>query len=156
MAFDVNDPADLAALKSEIETDPLAHGYDPNDTAQLLGIINDVAQNLTVPSTVERSLDDVAIPEVSEVIDEAEYAALGEYDKDWTKTFIAQPAGGSEGTANITLRPFKGKFLEVFPNGSNTRAAAQALLTVEGSRGESLFGFGTTITRSDWIAARDS
>ncbi len=153
MAFDITDPADLAALQTEVLTDPLAHGYDPDDTAQLLGIINDVAQNLTVPSTVNRSLDDVAIPEVSEVIDETEYAALGEYDKDWTKTFIAQPAGDQ---ASTTLRPFKGKFLEVFPNGSNTRTAAQALLTVEGSRGESLFGFGTVITRDDWIAARDS
>ena len=40
MAFDVNDPADLAALKSEVINDPQGYGYVPDNTVDVLEKIN--------------------------------------------------------------------------------------------------------------------
>ena len=46
--FDRNDSADLAALKSEVNTDPLGLGYNPGsgDVRNILDLIN--AKNYTV------------------------------------------------------------------------------------------------------------
>ena len=153
MAFDNTNQADLTALKNEVDTDPTLIGYTPDNTESLLNQLNTFEANEagSGPTDSTRELDDVTIPEVSEVIDEAEYVALSEYDKDWVRTFIAQPAEGG------TLRPFKGKFLEVFPGGTTTRANAVLLLTVpDSSRAEVLWGSGTVITRDDWLLAREN
>ena len=151
MAFDNTDPADLQSLQTEVNTDPTSIGYTPTPTDDLLDQLNTFEANDAGTGSTDstRSLDDVAVSEVAEVIDEAEYAALDEYDKDWVKTLIAQPE-------ETTLRPYKGKFLEVFPNGTTTRTNATALLTVSNSsRAEVLYGWGTVITSADWSAARD-
>ena len=148
MAFDRNNPADLQALQNEMNADPEGIGYVIGGTTFSTQLIN---QRPSPSGTTDsqRQLDDVAVSEVAEVIDEAEYAALDEYDKDWVRTFIAQPN-------DATLRPYKGKFLEVFPNGTTTRTNATALLTVaNSSRAEVLFGTYTVISSTDWVAARD-
>ena len=47
MAFDRNEPADLLALKNEVELDPVGVGYTPadGDTGKLLGLLNTPASN---------------------------------------------------------------------------------------------------------------
>lgn len=139
--FDRTDPADLTALKTEVNTDPLTIGYVIDPTATLISQLN--AKNYTV----QRAIDDVDIYEVAAVINDAEYDALPAYGKEWVKMFIVQPEG-------IKTSNYKTKFLELFPNGSVTRTAAIALLDVPGSRAEVLFGYGTVITRDDWAEAR--
>ena len=47
MAFDREDPAHLAALKDEVNTDPEGYNYDPTDTA---GVLKKISQNLEVLS----------------------------------------------------------------------------------------------------------
>ena len=151
MAFDNTDPVDLQSLQDEVANDPTTIGYTPTPTDDLLDQLNTFEANDAGTGSTDstRVLDDVNISEVAEVIDEVEYAALDAYDTDWVKTFIAQPEGTS-------LRAYKGKFLEVFPNGTTTRASATALLTVpNSSRAEVLYGWGTVITGADWAAARD-
>lgn len=149
MAFDRNDAAQLAELKSEVTVDPVTQGYNPDSTqGGVLDLLN-IAANNNGPTVATRDIDDVTVPEVSEIIDPTEYAALTEYDKVWVNTFINQ-----DGAA---IRPYKAKFLAIFPNGTATFAAAIALLDVPNSdRGDVLWGSPTTITSEDWFAARDS
>lgn len=50
MPFDRTDPADLAALKAEVETDPLGFGYAATtSTAALLALLNDPANHVSDP-----------------------------------------------------------------------------------------------------------
>ena len=147
--FDVEDPVDLAALKSEVNTDPIAMGYVPDAMDDgVIFLINDVDSN-KAPEQVTRPLDDIAIAEVAEVIDPTEYDALTAYDKLWVESLINRAEGES-------IVPYKSKFLTLFPNGSVTRTAALALLPKDATRAEVLFGINTVITNSDWVAARDS
>ena len=146
MAFDRNNAADLAALKSEVQTDPAARGYAAvaGDTSALLKLLNeDSGESVQIPT------EDLDIPDIAAVIDATEYAALSEYDKEWVRMFINQPV-------EIQLKQFQTKFLAIFPQGSVTLAAVVALRDRTGSRAEKLFGAGTEINRSQWIAARDS
>ena len=47
MAFDVNNPADLLALKNEVNLDPIGMGYDPTGPTQpLLKLLNDPSENI--------------------------------------------------------------------------------------------------------------
>lgn len=146
MAFDISDQSDLTALKNEIENDPASIGYNVNSTNDLVEKVNSDAAN-TTGATVNKPLDDLTVADVSEVVNEAEFTALGEYDKEWVKALINQSSGAK-------VSAYKGKFLEVFASGSATRTSAQALLSTPASRAEELFGYGTKITRADWIAAR--
>jgi hypothetical protein len=148
MPFDINDQADLTALKAEQDNDPVAMGYVLTNTVDSVDKINDINQN-TGPTAITRSLDDVSISETSAIIDQTEYGALPEYDKAWVDALIGQVP------TDKTMREYKAKFLEIFPNGSVTRTAALALLDVEGSRAEVLFGYETVLSVTDWDASRE-
>lgn len=146
MAFDITNNADLLALRSEVETDPAGVGYAAvsGNQAALVELVN----NKTT-TQVTRPVDDIDVSQVAAVIDTGEYDALSAYDKEWVKMLIARPA-------NTSLKAFKNKFLEIFPNGTQTRTDAVALQQVDGSRAEVLFGYGTVITALDWHAARQA
>lgn len=146
MPFDREDAADLAALKSEVETDPAARGYAAAlaNTSQLLQLINENSGE-----AVQIPTEDLDIPDIAAVIDPTEYGLLSDYDKEWVKMFINQPS-------EVMLKPFQSKFLQIFGGGSTTRTAVLNLRDTTGSRADKLFGVGTTITRQDWLAARDS
>lgn len=150
MAFDRTDPADLAALKSEVNTDPIAMGYAPvvEQTALLLDKLNLAANNVG-GDTINKPTEELSIPEVAEIIDATEYDALSAYDKVWVEMFINR-------ARETALSDYQGKFLSVFGAGSATRTAALALRAKAASRAEVLFGVNTVISRQDWIAARDS
>lgn len=150
MAFDRTDPADLLALKNEVNTDPNGQGYAAviDSTGELLKLLNDPVLNQGSP-TINRPTEELDIPEIAAVIDEGEYAALGEYDKVWVQMFINQ-------ASDVRLKPFQSKFLEVFAIDSATTIAALALREKPASRAEIVFGVNTVIVREDWLAARDS
>lgn len=150
MAFNRTDPTDLTTLKNEVNTDPNAQGYAAviDSTGEILKLLNDPALNQGSP-TINRPTEELDVPEIAGVIDGNEYAALGEYDKEWVKMFINQ-------ASDVTLKPFQSKFLEVFAIDSNTTIAALALRAKPASRAEIVFGVNTIIGREDWLAARDS
>lgn len=150
MTFDRRSATDLTTLKNEVNNDPALIGYSGsvNLTRDLLALLNTPASN-TTGATVNRSIDDVTVAELSAVVDSTEYAALSEYDKEWVKSLIAQPQ-------DAALPPYKAKFLSIFGAGSDTRTAALRLLSRAASRAEELFGIDTVLSRHDWIAAREN
>ena len=152
MAFDNTDPVQVQELNTEVFTDPVNMGYinaPVSVTAALLDYLNNPTRN-TGPGDSARDLDDVTVSQIAEIIDQIEYAALAEYDKEWVKAFIAQPE-------EVSIRDYKSKFLAIFPNGTTTRNNAIALLTVpDSSRAQHLWGWDTTITEADWFAAREA
>jgi hypothetical protein len=157
MAFDRTDPADLAAMKSEVETDPIGMGYAAvvDQTNQLLKLLNEVENNVGDGSPGQET-------QVSRVFDvSALLDALDptELDDNQTETKAADyvnsligAAGGEEG---FSIAPYKAKFRSMFGGQSNTVAALDAQVQ-DISRAEALFGIGTVITRDDWFAARNS
>ena len=147
--FDKENAADLLALKTEVNTDPISMGYTPDAMDDgVVFLINDVSSN-AVPEQITRPLDDIAIAEVAGIIDGTEYDALTAYNKAWVQSLINRAEGDS-------IVPYKDKFLDVFGAGSVTRTAAVALLPKDATRAEVLFGINTVITNADWVAARDS
>ena len=149
MAFSINKPADLLALKTEIATDPISMGYVPDITrAGVLDRLNDPALNVG-GENINKDVEDVDIPEISAVIDSAEFNGLSAYDKEWVRMFINRPV-------NERITPYKAKLLSIFIAGSVSRNAMLALLPKPASRAEILFGVNTVITRDDWITSRDS
>lgn len=150
MSFDAKNPADLAALKSEIDVDPVSIGYGTANgtTAIVLSMLNDADKN-TTNATTTRPLNEIKISEVSVVINSAEFTALTEFQKLWVEMFINR----SDGT---NIKDYKVGFLSIFSNGSATRTAAAALQQKQASRAEELFGVNTIISRNDFIQARES
>jgi len=148
--FDVNDPADLAALKSEVNTDPIGMGYDPvGATQQLLMLLNDPANNVG-GETAGRPFDKWSILDAldpTEFDDPQTQGGAAEYVAILIDSAIDEDIEA--------LAPYKSKFESMFHANSATRIALNAQ-TKALSRAEVLFGIDTEISRSDWFAARDS
>ena len=144
MAFDRTNPADLAALKTEVNTDPITMGYDPTgSTAQLLKLLNDPAENLG-GETAARVFD---ISALLDALDPADLDAqqTNAHAAQWINTIVQ----------NGDTEPYKNKFRDLFAANSATVTALDAQVSAL-SRGEVLFGQATNITREDWFAARAS
>ena len=147
MAYDINDPADLAALKSEATTDPIGMGYDINGaTQQLLKQFNDPALNVNGDVSARafsaESLMDALDPT--------------EFDSPQTQAEAAQYSHILvEMAAYSDIEPYKAKWRAMFAANSATVAALDSQTSAL-SRAEVLFGAGTNISRDDWFAARDS
>ena len=138
----------LVALKSELTTDPTGMGYNTaGDTNAVLAQLNLPVHNVGGES-IDRPTDEIGIFEIAAIIDNVEYAALDEYNKDWVRAFISR--GPSE-----QLKPYQSKFLQVFDSESTTRTAALELRAKLASRAEILFGVNTQITRQNLIDARN-
>jgi hypothetical protein len=151
MAFDRNDPADLAALKSEVETDPIGMGYAAqlSNTAQLLKLLNEPANNVG-GETGNRVFDYAALLDAldpNELDAQQTEGGAGDY-------IVALMALSGAGRVQ-DLEPWKQKFRGMFSANGATVTALDAQ-TSPLSRAEVLFGQGTIITREDWFAARDS
>ena len=156
MAFDRTDSADLAALQSEVNTDPLAIGYDPNGPTQdLLDLLN--AKNYTVSK-----------PKISQALVRSTctydaYNNLAIDEQEWIQ-WMTGSNGSDDETLPVTadLRqqlagdPTATGSIWAVADRTAMNAAMLALIDVPGSRAEVLFGYGTNITRADWLAARDS
>src|SRR5210317_532598 len=147
MAFDRTDPADLAALKSEVNTDPISMGYDPaGNTQALLKLLNDAANNVG-GDTASRPFDAAAM---MDALDPADYDSPQAGTKAAEYTHMLLELGAYQPINN-----YKTVWRAQFAGNSATVTALDAQ-NVALSRAEVLFGQGTTITRDDWIAARDS
>ena len=149
MAFNRGNPADLLALKAEVETDPLSMGYASvsNNVTQLLKLINDPSNNVG-GETVLGELT----PET--LLDSVDFAELGGNQVG---------AGGRRGIHYMfevaerfeNIDRWRQKIIDAFPSNGPTVAAINALSRPL-SRAEVLFGEGTDMVREDWYAARDS
>jgi hypothetical protein len=159
MAFDINNPTDLAALKSEVNTDPDTLGYDPTGPTQdILDTIN-----------LKRAAYTISKPAISQGAVRAAttldaYANLGIDEQPWL-AWITGSNGGAEENLIITA-DLRLQLTDAEGDGTNSiwhatsrtamNAAMLDLIDVDGSRAENLFGFGEVINRTEWAAARDS
>lgn len=144
-SFDPTSNADLLTVQNEVTNDPTGRGYAAaaGDQGRIVELLNE-----KTATTVTRPVDDIDVSEVAAIIENTDYAALSEYDKEWVKMLITRPTG-------VSLKVFKSKFLAIF-SGTSTETAAQGLQQVAGSRMEILFEYGDVITREDWHAARQA
>ncbi len=154
MAFDRSNQTHLTTLKNEIETDPDGLGYFTNSVTQ--GILNII--NLKSPSYMidKPKISSAAIR--SAVTYDA-YNALAIDEQEWIRWMTGSNGFNEE---NVVVTPdLKTKLTDPSDNfwsaatESEMNAAMLALITVEGSRADNLFGYGTNITDTDWYAARD-
>jgi len=150
MPFDRKNPADLAKLKNELVADPVKIGFPAviHKTEDVLSKFNTEAENKS-RATVSKPRADMTIQEVAGVINADDYGALSQYDREWVKALIGQPHDSA-------LGGFEAKFNSVFPNPGNTHNAVEAALIKPATRAEELFGYGTKISRDDFIIARES
>lgn len=148
MAFDRTDPADLLALKNEVNNDPIGMGYAAivDQTALLLKLLNDPDNNVNNDTAAR----DFTAQALLDALDPRELDS-------------AQTEGGAAQYAHMLIElaaysdisSYKTKFRGMFAGNSATVTALDAQ-TKDLSRAEVLFGTDTTISRDDWIAARDS
>ena len=128
-------PLSLAALKTELTTDPTALGYATHvangTTWQLAELLN--------TSRAGISIFRASIPtwEVVACTDKTEYDALTAGNKQLYQILV------STGTINATDARIRAMFASIFAAGS-TRTALNAMASRQGSRAEQLFGVGVT------------
>lgn len=125
---------DLAALKTEITSDPASIGY-----AAVNGDHDAIAKLLNQP---QRTIDAETINGgvLVSCLDKVEFAALSAADKAYLNLFVT--AGDVPVTANV-----RRALRALFPAGSETRNRINAVTRRAGSRAEEL-GFGR-VTESD-------
>lgn len=149
MGFDKTDAADKLVLKNEVNNDPLGMGYlVSGNTDKLLDLLNNSAKNLSpvdgsAPMTARNLLDIVLSETIGSTVQfkiQLIFEATGGLISDLSE-FKAAVSGLDSGlSAKIALlvRPL---------------SRAEALFSVDDLNGVKEF---TTITKADWIAARDS
>ena len=149
MAFDRNDSANLAALKSEVLTDPIGMGYAPvvENTSQLLKLLNDPANNVGGETVDEELTAEILL----DVIDTSELGSnqVDAGELEWLKMVFHYALQGYD------IEKYRAKITGIFQQNSATNQAIDALQRSL-SRAEVLFGPGTVLGREDWFAARDS
>ena len=154
MAYDGNKTADRTALNTELTTDPVAMGYDLTRLKNAAKIINDVASN-TSPETVSRGFPDIQIDELlakdptddnNSPIVGTEYDTLNDLDKMKLQAILT---GGGVGEARVISESIRTFLRNSFGSGSTTYANVVALRTVDASRADALFGYGSNITVQD-------
>ena len=158
--FDRNDPADLLALKNEVNTDPDGLGYNPSSGSTTLVLETINLKRAAYP--VEKPK--ISAADVRGATTYDAYNTLAIDEQEWLRWITGSGGFGEENiqvTADLRLQLAD-------PDGDGTasiwaaahraamNAAMWAIIQVNGSRAEALFGYGTVITRDDWIAARDS
>lgn len=152
MSFNRNDPADLAALKAEATNDPQAIGYtviQDGNTNKFIEEIN--AKNYTVQKPRISSSD------VRAAVTYAAYNNLAIDEQEWIR-WIA-PGSTDEDilvTDDIIEQLTNSSTFWAAGDRTAMQAAMSALINVPGSRAEVLWGYGTSISREDWLAAEIS
>ena len=152
--------AQLAALKSEIQTDPLTYGY-PAVIAQhntLADLINKVRDGSDGEAAITIRRTDISVADVYAAIEVADYAALPGSPTAAQLSTERRYLGWLSGLAAFdTVRllnddgtdaPPMVNFKAMFPV-SGTRTRLTALASRFGSRAEQLFGIGTVVADTD-------
>jgi len=129
----------LAALKTEIETGPLAAELAPNVLSGSDQAIADALNRVGI-LTIDREL--LVAQEVADSIVWSEFAALTvtQPQRDAIRAILAT------GTVNLKNVRIRQAFLDIFPGGTSTRANIVALQTRPCSQAEKAWGAGTRIT----------
>jgi hypothetical protein len=132
----------LAALGTELSTDPKALGYSGLQNQAAADKLNQVgASSETVnPGTLQSYL-------IVDAIVSSEWTVLSQANKDLLNFYLQQP------TVDTTSSNVRSAIGGIFAAGA-TRTALLALVNRPASRGEVLFGPGTVITKSNVGQAR--
>ena len=138
----------IAALHTELTTDPVSMGYLPlvqkaNDQA-----VADLINSLTSPGVASIFRNDVKPPEVLNAIVAADFAAMTQLAVSQLQLFLSQPF------LDATLSNTRTIFLNIFTGMSATRTALSAVFQRNGSRAEVLWGAGFVVTPAQAGAAR--
>jgi hypothetical protein len=154
MAFDINDPADLLALKNEINNDPLSLGYNPvsGDVTNIINIINTKSYTVSKPK--------ISAADIRSATTYDAYNNLSIDEQEWIRWMTGSNGFDQE---NVTVtQDLRDRLTDgvnsIWAAGDRTamNAAMLALIEVSGSRAEVLFGYGTVLNKNDYAAARDS
>ena len=125
-----------AALKAEVQTDPLALGYATplaaGNHAALADLLNQVRSGISI------DLETVQAWAVFNAIVPAEWAALSAQEKQRIQIIL------SMGTVSVKGANTRSAFLAAFAAGTTTRTNLAALQTRVGSRAEQLFSQSVT------------
>ena len=149
MAFDRNNPADLLALKNEVTLDPLGMGYDVNgNTNAILDLLNTPASNVgndvgSDYATAERMLKaifdvNIGASDQFRVQLVFEIAESGQQDLSSFKSDIGGLSAALQTAIDGITRPL---------------SRAEVLFSSTDANGVIEY---ESISRDDWIAARDS
>ena len=152
MAFDVTNPTDLAALKSEVNTDPIGMGYDPaGPTQAILDLLNDPENNVGNETTgaplTTRALWEISADNSDDLTPHGNFS-VGDQ-------FVVQQLFEISSGPGDDLSWARTKLRALFPANDGFVTDLDALIRTL-NRAEVLFGEGTAISRTDWITARDS
>lgn len=158
MSFDNTDATDLAELKSEVAVDPEALGYAAvvDETDALLSLLNDPNDATLLPKP---GIDPA---EVRAATTFDAYNDLSIDEQEWIRWMTGANAANNGSSLRVTT-DLRARLTG--PDSASIWSAAErdamnaamlALIDVPASRAEILWGYGTSISRADWFAARDS
>lgn len=141
-------PTELAALKQELQQDPLSLNYAAHlasgDDGGLAALLNAPRAGQTCqsgPLTTQQVLAAITLSDLASGQDTALLA--------WIQVIAAMPVGLDLNNAKVAA-----VFQRFFASGTASLTALAALRTVIGcSRGQALFGVATTIDAADVAAA---
>lgn len=152
--FDITNQSHLTMLKNEVLTDPIGMGYNAviDQTQNLLKLLNNPSSNIGdgTPGQETQISRPFSPQSLLDALDPTDFSSPQ------TSTGAANYAHMLiEIGAYSSIEQYKLKFISMFANNSNTVEALIAQIR-EISRAEAIFGEGTSITRNDWITARDN
>lgn len=145
------DPANQAALKTELTTDPKGLGLGAmTDTAAAAKLNQAGASSETLPNRVLESFEFMRCVKMSEF--DAVFSTWTAGQKEWFARLV------STGKVDVGNTQVKTDLVTLFPAGTAavTRAAVLAVTTRTASRAEVLFGAGVIIQYFDVARARAS
>lgn len=137
-------PAQLAVLRTELQTDPLGLGYATPIAEGAYQTVADLCNNPPAGQTAHVYLP-IASPSVVAAIAKAEWLALTPDDRAWLSFVVAQPI------VDATVVQLRTDLGALFPAGSQSRSNLLALSQRLATRAEAL-GVGT-VTLADIDAA---
>jgi len=151
MAFDRTDPTDLAVLKTEITTDPDGLGYVPENTNEGVALIN--ARGAYTVSKLNISADNVRSTCTYDA-----YNNLSIDEQEWIRWMTPQGESNMVVTVDLRTRLTGPGTASIWAASDRTamNAAMLSLIDVSGSRSQDLYGYDTSISRDDWLAAVNS
>lgn len=150
MSFDINNAADLLTLKNEVNNDPIGMGYDPSgNTPSILSLLNDPSKNVGGETTGKT----LTVKLLLDAIEPGDLTIGGQFSQgklEWLKMVVE-----SSTDINSVIESQRVKITNLFQAQDVTRTMLEAQSRTL-SRAEVIFSENTNISRTDWIAARDS
>lgn len=127
-------PINIAQLRNELTTDPVALGYNVSDAVGCRDAIN-----LPRTGAFLQPRNTIEAWEIAACLVLAEYAALSAVNRQMVDMYVAA------GKVNPTNATVIANFQTIFGPATTTRANLLAVRNRPGSRAEQLFGPGTTV-----------